>query len=269
MEDIRIATVIAHAPVFRIDENLEKMGKFVRAAKARAANIICFPEMNITGYTTRIDVFPSIRMDSEKILQKLIRMARQNDMVILSGFAEMDGDGHIFASHAVVKPDGDVGLYRKLYLAPPEKGVFNAASDIPVFEACHVRFGIQLCYDAHFPELSSRMARSGADIIFIPHASPKGTPEEKYLSWSRHLPARAYDNSLFIVACNQTGDNGAGLSFPGIAVVFGPSGELIDRDISGKEGMIVTDLKQEVLEKVRGHRMRYFLPNRRDDLFPG
>jgi predicted amidohydrolase len=267
MKDIRIASVITHAPLFRVDENLNQMGRFVKEAKKQAAKIICFPEMNITGYSTRIDVFTSISIDSGKILQKLATMARQNEMVILSGFAEMDDAGRIFAAHAVVHPDGEIGVYRKLYLAPPERSVFTQASDIPIFEACGVKFGIQLCYDAHFPELTSYMALNGADIIFIPHASPRGTPEEKYHSWMRHLPARAYDNSLFIVACNQTGNNGAGLDFPGLAVVLDPSGEMIDRDVSGKEGVVVTELKVDQLKRVRDHRMRYFLPNRRDDLF--
>ncbi len=72
--------------------------------------------------------------------------------------------------------------------------------------------GIQLCYDAHFPELSTRMAVNGADIIFMPHASPRGTPSQKLTSWLRHLTARAFDNGVFIVACNQNGDNQKGCS---------------------------------------------------------
>ena len=83
----------------------------------------------------------------------------------------------------------------------------------------------------------------------------------------RHLPARAYDNSLFIIACNQTGKNKKGLSFPGIAVIIGPSGKVIAKDLSGKEGMLVVDLMAKDLDRVRSHRMRYFLPNRRPELY--
>ena len=43
----------------------------------------------------------------------------------------------------------------------------------------------------------------------------------------RHLPARAFDNGVFIVACNQTGTNGGGLSFPGVAMVIGPNGRVL------------------------------------------
>jgi N-carbamoylputrescine amidase len=83
----------------------------------------------------------------------------------------------------------------------------------------------------------------------------------------RHLPARAFDNSLYVVACNQTGDNQAGLNFPGLSVILDPSGRIIKKNTGGKEHMIIADLKTEELEKVRGHRMRYFLPNRRSDLY--
>jgi N-carbamoylputrescine amidase len=101
----------------------------------------------------------------------------------------------------------------------------------------------------------------------MPHASPRGTPESKFNSWQRHLPARAFDNSVFIVACNQTGDNAAGLGFPGVALALGPSGEILEKRVNDEEGLLVTDLKADDLARVHNHRMRYFLPNRRSDLF--
>jgi predicted amidohydrolase len=108
-----------------------------------------------------------------------------------------------------------------------------------------IRFGIQLCYDAHFPELSTRMAETDADVIFMPHASPRGQAADKHQSWMRHLPARAFDNGLFVVACNQTGDNENGLVFPGNAVVFSPSGEIMQTRLTGNSGMIMADLTAE------------------------
>jgi len=69
------------------------------------------------------------------------------------------------------------------------------------------------------------------------------------------------------VACNQTGKNNRGLEFPGIAVIIGPSGEVINKDLSGREGIIVANLKAKDLNRVRNHRMRYFLPNRRPELY--
>jgi N-carbamoylputrescine amidase len=70
-----------------------------------------------------------------------------------------------------------------------------------------------------------------------------------------------------VVACNQNGDNQAGLNFPGLTVILGPSGRIVKKDTGGKENMVIADLKAEALAEVRGHRMRYFLPNRRPDLY--
>jgi N-carbamoylputrescine amidase len=72
----------------------------------------------------------------------------------------------------------------------------------------------------------------------------------------RHLPARAFDNGLYVVACNQTGNNQSGLNFPGLSVILDPAGRIIKKNTGAKEGMVVADLKAEELEKVRGHRCR-------------
>jgi N-carbamoylputrescine amidase len=151
-----------------------------------------------------------------------------------------------------------LGVYRKLHIAPPEKNAFDAGEGFQVFEAAGTRFGIQLCYDAHFPEFSTRMALGGADVIFMPHASPRGTPEEKRDSWMRHLPARVFDNGVFVVACNQADDNGAGLTFPGLAVVIGPDGRVIAVDVGGREALLVADLDLEQLAAVRSHPIATF-----------
>jgi N-carbamoylputrescine amidase len=267
MKDVRIALVVMNCPVARNRENLERVGHWTREAARQGVQILCFPELCISGYTTRSAAAASaegVPGPSTDILQQL---ARQEKMVILAGLAERDDAGNVYAGHLVVTPKGLAGSYRKVHIAPPERGVFTAGSSVPLFRGAGTRFGIQLCYDAHFPELTTRMALEGADLIFMPHASPRGTSDEKFDSWTRHLTARAFDNGLFVAACNQTGSNAMGLHFPGLAVVVGPTGEVIARATDAKEGLLVTDLKAAALRHVREHRMRYFLPNRRPEIY--
>ncbi|MEE8480464.1 MAG: nitrilase, partial [Desulfobacterales bacterium] len=71
----------------------------------------------------------------------------------------------------------------------------------------------------------------------------------------------------FIVACNQSGENENGLSFPGIALIISPSGDIIKKDLSGKEGMVVANLKADDFAEVRDHKMKFFLPNRKPELY--
>jgi len=267
MKNIRIAVVTSNSPVGKIRHNIDALVKRVKEAKKKDAALICFPEMNITGYSTRKKIIDSAQFVPGSVTGELAELAEKENIIILAGLAEKDEKGRIFASHLVVTPQGLSGAYRKLHIAPPEQRIFSSGRNIPLFEAHGLKFGIQLCYDSHFPELSTRMALNGVDIIFFPHASPRGTPEEKFSSWMRHLTARAYDNGLFVVACNQAGENKNGLNFPGIALVIDPSGNVIAKDVRGKENMIVADLKAGDLAKVRNHKMRFFLPNRRSDMF--
>jgi N-carbamoylputrescine amidase len=267
MKDIRIAAVTMNCPVGRVQDNLDRMAGWIKTARKQAADLVCFPEMNVTGYSTRAKIKESAETVPGTISQSVLALAQEFKLSILAGLSEKDSQGRVFASHLMVTPRGLAGIYRKIHIAPPEIDVFSAGDTIALFKIKGVKLGIQLCYDVHFPELSTRMATDGADVIFMPHASPRGTPAEKFNSWMRHLPARAFDNGLYVVACNQTGNNQSGLNFPGLSVILDPAGRIIKKNIGGKEDMIVADLRAEKLKKVRGHRMRYFLPNRRPDIY--
>ncbi len=245
------------------------MAEKVREAAGDGADMVCFPELNLTGYCNRKAMGGLAQAIPGPITDEMTQLAKSQDTVILAGMAERGRDGRVYASHVVAKPDSTLGVYRKLYIAPPERATFTPGNRVPLFECRGVKFGIQLCYDAHFPELSTHMAAKKVDLILVPHASPRGSADTKHRSWMRHLPARAYDNGVFIAACNQVGVNGQGLTFPGNAVVYGPSGNIIATDVAGREGLLIADLKVSDLNRVRSHEMRYFFPNRRPELYDG
>jgi N-carbamoylputrescine amidase len=268
MENIRIACVIFHSPLNQTGLNLERTARWVVRAQSEGVRILCFPEMHLTGYGIRDGIRGLAETIHGPTVQCLIELAEKYRITILAGMAEKDETGRVFASHLVAAPEGLKGVYRKLHIAPPETHLFTGGDGVPVFDIPGLRFGIQLCYDAHFPELSTLMAIRGAEVIFFPHASPRGNSAQKYRSWLRHLIARAYDNSVFVVACNQTGDNGEGLKFPGIALVIEPDGNVLNCSLENKERLFIADLSADALERTRGHRMRNFLSHRRNDLFP-
>ncbi len=267
MKPIRTALVIQNCRLGRFDENLDQCLELIGQAASKGASIVVFPEMNLTGYAAGPGIREIARPIDEQWTGAISRAAAQLNITVLAGIAENGETQGIRATHLVFSPAGKMDLYRKIHLAPQENGTCSPGNRIRVFEACGIRFGIQLCYDAHFPELSLAMALEKADIIFMPHASPRGTPEEKLDSWMRHMTARAFDNGLYIAAVNQCGDNGAGLSFPGVALVIGPDGLLKSKRVNGCNAIHMADIDPDLLHAVRSHRMRYFLPNRRTDLF--
>ena len=50
-------------------------------------------------------------------------------------------------------------------------------------------------------------------------------------------------------------------------MVVNPAGRVIARYDKMDEGILITDLKEEEIRSMRGHRMRYFLPHRRPELY--
>jgi len=269
MDTLRIAAAVVNAPIGKTEHNLAQVSHWTRIAADQGVHLICFPEMNLTGYLHTAAAAACAESIPGTTTAALTQISGEMGVTILAGMAEKDAAGRLFIIHLAAGPHGGMDVYRKLHLAPPEQAIFTPGDQVSLFKAGSLTCGIQLCYDAHFPELTTRMALDGADVVFIPHASPSRgqTARDKHQSWMRHLTARAYDNGLFIVACNQTGRNGNGLEFPGNAVVIDPSGNILARKLDDKEGLLVVDLDSRALEHVREHRMRYFLPNRRPDMY--
>jgi N-carbamoylputrescine amidase len=267
MEDIKVAAVVMQSLPGKKEENLGRMEFFVRQAADQGVQIICFPEMSISGYSLRQNVAAMAETIPGPMTEAVSEMARENGLLILAGLAEKGSAGEIFISHCAAGPEGLLGTYRKVHLGPPEEGIYQAGRDLPVFRYRGCAFGIELCFDAHFPELSTMLALKGAEIIFIPHASPRESAEEKKERWLRYLGARAYDNSVFIVACNQAGETESGLTFPGTALVLSPRGELLAANNGGEEGILSTDLREGLLRKVRENPQGFFLTRRRPALY--
>ena len=267
MKDIRIAAITCRSPVGEIDRNLAETIDWTLRAREAGAELVCFPELNITGYCNRPEMAGIAQPISGRVSAVISEIAVKEGIIVLVGMALQNPDGLPYAGHCVFFPDGRTEIYHKLHIAPPEKSTYAPGREVPVFTARGLTFGVQMCFDAHFPELSTAMTTQGAEVIFMPHASPRGNPEEKHNSWMRHLTARAFDNSIFVVACNQVGENCNGLNFPGNALVVGPSGEILAKDTHPDASMLIADLKAADLEAVRSHPMRHFFPHRRTDLY--
>lgn len=266
MTDLKIAVVCMHSVLGDIEGNLDRIAQMTQTAAQGGAHMVCFPEFAATGYALENPEKVCSANDTKEIIDRLIQMGRDMGLVLIVGLIEHTGEKKPYIAQVIAGPKGLVGIYRKTHLSPTEKSVYSAGRNLHVFSCGNWTFGIQLCYEAHFPEISTTMALSGADILFFPHASPRGDPEKKMKSWLRHLPARAFDNGVFVVACNQAG-KGAGLSFPGVALVLGPDGRLLEQFQGKGETILFAVLKGETLKSIRQHRMKYFLPERRPALY--
>jgi predicted amidohydrolase len=267
MIDLKIAIVCMHSVLGDMDGNLGRIARFVETAAREGAHMICFPETAATGYALKEPEKYCSAQDTVHMVDRLIQMGRDMKMVLMVGLVENSGGKKPYIAQLITGPEGFMGIYRKTHLSPTESEIYGAGETLGVFDYKGWCFGLQLCYEAHFPEISTKMALSGADLLLIPHASPRSDPVEKFESWMRHLPARAFDNGVFVAACNPVGGNGGGLSFPGVALVLGPDGRLMAEYQGKEENVLFVVLKGETLTTIRQHRMKYFLPKRRPALY--
>ncbi len=267
MEDLKVAAAVMRSVAGKKAENLARMEGLVREAARRGTQVVCFPEMNVSGYGLRQEMNSFAEPIPGPSMEAVLKMAREHDLVILAGLAEKAEKNQFFISHFAAGPEGLIGIYRKIHLGPPEEGIFQCGSECRVFSIAKTRFGIELCFDGHFPELSTLLALNGAEVIFIPHASPRESAAEKKERWLRYLPARAYDNSVFLVACNLLGETESGLSFPGTGLILGPKGEILAESQDGREEIILAELKSNTLRSVRENSKGFFLGRRRPEIY--
>lgn len=265
MDRVRVSMVCMNSRLGDITGNTESILKYARLAKDAGSDIVCFPEMSVSGYSMPRSLDYPLSPDSPEI-GRIVGATRDLDLCIVFGFAETGG----FIAQAVAEKGRLLGIYRKTHLGQNEKNHAVPGDSLPVFETSKAVIGVQLCLESHFPEISGTYATKGADIIFMPHASGLGA-ERRRATWNKVLPARAYDNTVFVAACNQVGDNGLGTVFTGGAMILDVRGDPIAEDFSGG-CMLTADLDGKLQHDLRteGNRdMRslYFLNRRRPDIY--
>ncbi|RME73023.1 MAG: nitrilase [Chloroflexi bacterium] len=251
----------------RAPRNLDRMEAWVQRLSREGAEFICFPEMSVCGYERTEAVKAVAEPVPGPSTARLVDIAARFGVVLLAGLAEADGQGRQYISQVIAAPEGLLGVYRKTHLNQPEKAVFWAGDDIGVFAHPRLTFGVQLCYDAHFPELSTLQALSGAEVLFVASASPRDNPQAKRSRMLRYLPARAYDNGCYVAACNLVGKGARGQYFGGVALLINPKGELLAEVVGEEEGAAVSLLPGRELNRLRQTKMGYFLAHRRPDLY--
>ncbi len=270
MKDTRIALVQMQAETGNVKKNLQKITEFVLAAAEQRVDMICFPELCITGYNKSKGFLTPEKIpgSSSEVLRNL---SRHTGMVIMAGLPEESTLEKPYIAHLVLFPDGRIATYRKTHLGKSETDGFMPGENLPVFSGEMAQFGIGICWDMHFPELSTVLALKGAEIIFAPHASPRIMGNRRK-SWLKYLPARAYDNGVYIAACNLVGSDGSGKEFCGGAMVLDPKGNVVAEAFDVGENLLVVDLSADPINRMRQHERKvmsgsFFLDFRRPELY--
>ncbi len=193
-------------------------------AARRGVRLLTFAELFLTPFFANrlVEDFDPWFLDAEhELLRGLRDKARQHRIALVLPFAERAADGY-FNSAFIYDEDGrEAGRYRKTHIpayfptegpggtGSYEKFYFAPGGSLRTYAVAGTRIGIQICNDRLYPEASRALALAGAEVIAMPIAfSTYADPEQRTSIWEVPLRARAYENGVFVLACNRVGTEG-------------------------------------------------------------
>src|SRR3954470_20984629 len=247
-----------------VDANLRKMREFSTRAKKEGVELIVFPEASDTGYSMPV-IREQAKPWTEGALPALQEMAKELSLTIVAGVSEREGD-MVYNSQAFINPKGEiVASYRKthLFVLPPndESSCYTRGDKFVSVPAAGFNFGLSICYDLRFPEVSRALAlQHGANVLLVSSAWP--LPRVEHL---RALSvARAIENQSYLVLANRTGVD-AGVTCCGTSAIIDPSGVTLASAPGDREELLVAHVSAETIAGVR-NKISVF-SHRRADLY--
>lgn len=246
--------------------NLKRMRSVVERAKGK---IVVFPELNLTGYLPRDDLFGQAETIVGPTIRSVQKLAKDSRKDIVFGCPMKDErvPGLVYNSCLLATGNGRLYRYDKMYLptfGPFEEKVFFAEGrDVVVGEGMHAKIGLAVCYDMFFPELAKLETLLGAQLLINISAAPTTSLP----SFKRVMPARAVENAIFLAYCNMVGVHGS-LVFGGGSALYSPRGEelavgqsleediveaevdLSDIDVARRFRPTVRDTRVEILDEI-------------------
>jgi len=231
----------------------------IQQAKRQDVQLLCFPELSLTGYALK-DLVPDVAIaaaSDDPVMAQLLNASQGMDL--LFGFVEGDARHRYYIAAAYLSLGRIVHVHRKVYL--PTYGMFEEGRYLAqgqrmrAFDTAFGRIGVLICED--FWHMSSAYALwlDGADVLLFMSASPgRGLSPEAALGSSRsvQLMNQMYATLLtdFVLHCNRAGFED-GLNFWGGSTVFGPDGNLVAEAPQFEEALLTAELDLAALRRVR------------------
>ncbi len=211
------------------------------SGQERERSLVVFPECALSGYVyhSAEEARPSAVAADSGTIGLFATYCRLANIYAIIGFLEHEeATDTIYNSAAVIGPEGLVACYRKCHL--PVLGIdryVGRGNELPIIELPFARIGILICYDMRFPEAARSLALRGADVLVVPTNWPEGADSApEFLT-----RARAWENRMYVVACNRVGVE-RGTRFIGRSQIVAPDGAFLAQADGETETILYADI---------------------------
>ena len=271
---VKVAAAIPAVKVADCRFNAQQTETQIAVADGRGAQVVIFPELNLTGYSCG-DLFGQqiLLEQAELALMQVMNNTRQLDIISIVGMPVMANS--TLLNCAVVFQKGKIlGAVPKTYLpnykefyehrwfasaeAHPDTltvrlcGQTVSVSANLLFDTPDVCFGIEICEDVWAPiPPSSELALKGAEVIFNMSADTENISKHQYL---RSLLAQQSARCLagYVFASSGFGESTTDVVFAGNAMIYENGTLLAEADrFSFDEQLVMSEIDVEHLRAER------------------
>ena len=148
----------------------------------------------------------------------------------------------------LVGPEGVLGVYRKIHLPYLGVDMHTSYGDRPfaVQDIGGLKIGMNICYDAAFPEAARCLTLLGADLIVLPTNWPPGAE-----CVAEHtIRSRAVENGVYYAAINRVGTE-RGFNFIGLSSICAPNGDVLAASSGTDEQVLIAEIDPEAARRKR------------------
>jgi len=222
MRQVTIALAQMNPILNQVEQNLNTMCKVVEdICLQQKVDILIFPELCTTGYECGVRFADLAERVAEHAVNTLSKRAAEYGVHIAFGYAEKQKvESVVYSAAVLLDPDGEVlADYQKIHLKGEQRLAFRPGYRTIVAETRFGVVGLLVGWDLAFPEAARSLALDGAELICVCGAWEKPHAHE----WRSYCFSRAYENAVFVAACNRVGEEPT-YAFFGESMVVGPRG---------------------------------------------
>ena len=206
-------------------ERVPRVIGMIRQA-AQRAELIVLPELWPTGAFAYETMATHAQPLDGPLVDDLSAVAAECGVWLHGGsFVEASG-GDLFNTSVLFAPDGRlVASYRKIHLFGFDGGettLLSGGDELVVVDTPLGPTGLATCYDLRFPEFFRALTEGGATAVLL----TSGWPLSRVGHWHVLVQARAIEDQLLMVACNEVGTQGS-VTLAGHSMVVDPRGAVI------------------------------------------